>query len=239
MRFEDGTATLLRGARPSQYAPRPRARSARGLRPGDRLLALLLNGPSFLPLLLARQQGRGRLRHGEHGAQGGLSRTPAPQQRPARSSPSIASSRGRSRESISRESSRSSWSATAGRAVEALGRASASRPRRARRPIDEARTARRARRAGHLDGDLHLRDDGPLERRAHAARARVPDGLHARSAARAHRGRPLLRLHADVSLQRSVHADDRQLDRRRARVRRATLQPLALARRTCGGPERR
>lgn len=52
MRFEDGTA--LSFAELDRRSTRlAHALDALGLRPGDRLLALLLNGPSFLPLLLA------------------------------------------------------------------------------------------------------------------------------------------------------------------------------------------
>ena len=51
MRFEDGTSVSFAelDRRSTRLA---HGLAALGLRPGDRLLALLLNGPSFLPLLL-------------------------------------------------------------------------------------------------------------------------------------------------------------------------------------------
>jgi crotonobetaine/carnitine-CoA ligase len=52
MRFEDG-ATISFAELDRRSTRLAHALVALGLRPGDRLLALLLNGPSFLPLLLA------------------------------------------------------------------------------------------------------------------------------------------------------------------------------------------
>jgi crotonobetaine/carnitine-CoA ligase len=52
MRFEDGSALSFADL-DRRSARLARALASLGLRPGDRLLAFLLNGPSFLPLLLA------------------------------------------------------------------------------------------------------------------------------------------------------------------------------------------